>query len=84
MDKLNICMSQHGSAAQDYIEQAIFLNDEICLLPKLGFPASIFEAIEKTLEVEEKFGRKAYGPGFVVNIQLFAIASNIYPNINIL
>ncbi|NES68532.1 MAG: hypothetical protein F6K24_26515 [Okeania sp. SIO2D1] len=78
MDKLNICLSQHGSAAQDYIDRAILLNDEICLLPKFGFPPSIFEAIEKTLEVEKWFGKKVFGR-FVVNIQLFAKPATYTP-----
>jgi hypothetical protein len=72
MDKLDICISQHGEEAQSYLNQAFLINNETCLLPKFGFPESVFETIAKTLALEEKFGREAYGPPFVVEIKLFA------------
>ena len=79
MDKLNLCIAQHGEAAQSYLNQAFLLNNETCLLPKFDFPKSVFETIEKTLALEERFGREAYGPAFVVNIQLFAKPATFSP-----
>ena len=80
MDKRNLCIAQHGETAQSYLNQAFFINNEICLLPKFSFPESVFETIEKVLALEERFGREAYGPAFVVNIQLFAKPATFSPN----
>ena len=79
MDKLNLCIAQHGEAAQSYLNQAFLLNNETCLLPRFSFPESVFETIEKTLVLEEQFGREAYGPSFVVKIELFAKPAKFYP-----
>ncbi|AOY83737.1 hypothetical protein BJP36_31280 [Moorena producens JHB] len=79
MDKQNICIAQHGSVDQNYIDKAFLLKNEICLLPNYGFEHSIFETIEKLLELEERFGREAYGPPFVVNIKLFAKPATFTP-----
>ncbi len=79
MDKLSVCLTQHGGEAQSYIEQAFLLNNEICLLPKFGFPESVFETIKNILELEERFGREAYGPSFVVKIELFAKPETFTP-----
>ena len=79
MDKQNICIAQHGSVTQNYIDKAFLLNNEICLLPNYGFDQSILETIEKLLELEERFGREAYGPPFVVKIKLFAKPATFTP-----
>ena len=76
MDKRNICLAQYGSVPQSYIDEAFLLNDEICLLPNYGFPTSILETIEKILELEERFGREAWGPQFAIQIKPFAKPKN--------
>ncbi len=79
MNNQNICLTQHGSEAQSYLDQAFILNNEICLLPKFGFPESIFENIATILELEERFGREAYGPPFMIKVELFAKPANFTP-----
>ncbi|NEO40452.1 MAG: hypothetical protein F6J90_30575 [Moorea sp. SIOASIH] len=79
MDKQKICIAQHGSVDKNYIDKAFLLTNEICLLPNYGFDQSIFETIEKLLQLEERFGRKAYGPPFVVNIKLLAKPATFTP-----
>lgn len=71
MDKLEVCIAQHGLQAQELIGQAILLRD-ICLLPNFSFSPPVSETIKELLEMEERFGRPAYGPPFVTSIQLFA------------
>lgn len=72
-ERQQLCLAQHGSdpSVQALFGQALFLGNA-CLIPNLGVDPGLTEMISTVIKTEIEYGNRAYGPGFVRDLKIFA------------